>query len=566
MKKAILYARVSTAMQERDGTIESQIEELKRQIAKDGNVLVKQYVDNGYSGARLDRPALDHLRQDMKTNLFDTIYFLNTDRIARDVTYQNIVISEILKNKKQVIINGKDYIHNPENKFSLTVLGAVAELERAKIIERLTRGKMHHLRQGKLLSQGHNIYGYNYIKKTMDSPPRYEINIEEAKIVKLLFEMYAEGKYGIMRICRHLEEIGAPRKTGRKPWHTTQLAYMLKNEAYTGVKYFNTEHYVREYANPIHGIKHTTGKVVKTPREEWIGIKIPQIIRQSLFDRVQAKIEYNKQHYRNPRQPQLLSNLVRCGLCNYYCFSYQRRFRDPRRKKDPEKVFHKVAYKCRRRAEYRMHAKNDPGRCGNPEIASHLLEDCVLRMIRETMAHPDKLKKCLEGASDKTHLTQARMEKKLKAVDDAIKDLKKQKKRILDLYATGDLDRGRYAQKSLWYDNEINKKGIERQELITKIPILHKKEVVDVSIRRFCDELQARIEICNDFNTKRQLFLDYIEKIVYKVQVKDGEVNLYGSIPVHLEAYNNPDQPSEVSKIGFCIEGIIPRRQSPTKS
>jgi site-specific DNA recombinase len=130
--KAVLYARVSSDLQKKERTIESQITELKGQIRDAGDVLVKEYVDDGYSGARLDRPALEDLRRDVKTPLFDSIYFLNTDRIARDVTYQIIIISEILKHQKQLIINGRDYVENPENKFTLTVLGAVAELERQR--------------------------------------------------------------------------------------------------------------------------------------------------------------------------------------------------------------------------------------------------------------------------------------------------------------------------------------------------------------------------------------------------------------------------------------------------
>ncbi|SRR6266571_696064 len=60
--------------------------QLKRQIA--GDVLINEYVDDGCCGARLDRPALDQLRADLKPSLLDTIYFLNSDRIARDATYQ----------------------------------------------------------------------------------------------------------------------------------------------------------------------------------------------------------------------------------------------------------------------------------------------------------------------------------------------------------------------------------------------------------------------------------------------------------------------------------------------
>src|SRR6266481_1610101 len=176
MKKAAYYARVSSDLQQKERTIDSQIVELKKQIIEAEDVLVKEYVDDGYSGARLDRPALDKLRNDLKTDAFDSIYFLNTDRIARDVTYQNLIIGEILKYKKQIIINGKDYVHNPENKFTLTVLGAVSELERAKIIERMTRGKMHRLNQGQLLGHGYNTFGYTYHRKTHATPAWNEIN------------------------------------------------------------------------------------------------------------------------------------------------------------------------------------------------------------------------------------------------------------------------------------------------------------------------------------------------------------------------------------------------------
>ena len=170
MKRAVLYARVSTDAQQKEGTIESQVLELKRQIAAAGDVLVKEYVDNGYSGSLLDRPGLEALRRDVRTPLFDAVYFLDTDRIARDVAYQTIILGELLKYGKQIIIKGRDYVNNPENKFTVTVLGAVAELERAKIIERTTRGRPHRLRMGELSSNGHRIYGWDYVRKTAGAP------------------------------------------------------------------------------------------------------------------------------------------------------------------------------------------------------------------------------------------------------------------------------------------------------------------------------------------------------------------------------------------------------------
>jgi Resolvase, N terminal domain len=113
-----------------------------------GHVLVKEYIDDGLSGTQLDRPGLDEMRKDIKTGVFEAIYFLDTDRIARDVAYQSIILSELLKYGKQIIIKGKDYVNNSENKLTLTMLGAFAEFERAKIIERTSRGRLHRLRMG----------------------------------------------------------------------------------------------------------------------------------------------------------------------------------------------------------------------------------------------------------------------------------------------------------------------------------------------------------------------------------------------------------------------------------
>src|SRR3974377_836505 len=132
MKRAALYARVSSDTKQKEGTIESQLVELKRQITAAGHVLVKEYIDDGYSGTLLDRPALNQMRADLKTDLFHTIYFLAADRIAREVEYQRIIVGELLKHGKQITINGKDYQQNPENKLTLTMLGAFSDFERAK--------------------------------------------------------------------------------------------------------------------------------------------------------------------------------------------------------------------------------------------------------------------------------------------------------------------------------------------------------------------------------------------------------------------------------------------------
>ena len=128
-QRAALYARVSTDAQQKEATIESQLFELKKQIASAGHVLVKEYIDDGITGTVLDRPALEQLRQDAKTDLFDRIYFHSADRIAREAAHQSIIIGELVKKHgKQITVGGKEYEATPEGKLTLDLLGLFSEI------------------------------------------------------------------------------------------------------------------------------------------------------------------------------------------------------------------------------------------------------------------------------------------------------------------------------------------------------------------------------------------------------------------------------------------------------
>jgi site-specific DNA recombinase len=97
MKKAGFYVRVSTGRQEKEATAESQIDELEREIAKDGNILLPnhRYIDDGWTGELLIRPEIDKMRDAAKNGDFDILYVYDRGRIARDFVYQEIVIGEL---------------------------------------------------------------------------------------------------------------------------------------------------------------------------------------------------------------------------------------------------------------------------------------------------------------------------------------------------------------------------------------------------------------------------------------------------------------------------------------
>lgn len=551
MKKAALYARVSSQQQQEEHTIDSQLAELKRQIVQHGNVLVKEYIDDGYTGTRLDRPALEQMRQDLKTKQFDIIYFLCPDRIARDVWHQNIVIDDIVRHKKRLIINGEDYENNPENYFKLTILGAVSQLERAKIVERTTRGRRHRLRMGQVVSQGHRIFGYRYIKKTMTSPPALVIEESEAKVVHKIFELYATGNYGIDKLARYLEEQNVSTRTGKEMWRGCNVRLMLRNHTYAGTRYYNRMFHIKESVDKRKTVKF--GRTALRDKSEWIPIKVPAIISKELFEKVQKQIKKRGERYQQPQEHQLLSGLVRCGECGHSVSSYRRRI-GKLLKIGIRRIYHKAAYICTWRTLSRAHAKRVAEPCKSPEVITTILETKVFSMIKETMLDVPRLKACMDFFKKDYRSDQKRVEWKLLRLDRKLQDIEKRKKRAIDGYISGQLAHEEYVKQNLELDQELLQAKLKKEELLQTIPLLHKKELVEMSIRQFCDNAKIRLEKCRDFASKRDFLLDHIEQIIYQ----RSKVSIIGSVPVRVS--DRSDQ-SDTSKIEFRIESDFNKKE-----
>jgi site-specific DNA recombinase len=539
MTKAALYARVSTDAQQKEGTIDSQLAELKRQIAVAGHVLAAEYIDDGYTGTLLDRPALNRMRADLKTDRFDRIYFLAADRIARDVEYQRIIVGELLKHGKQITINGKDYEQNPENKLTLTMLGAFSEFERAKIIERTTRGRLHRLRMGEMSSNGHCIFGYHYVRKTSSAPATLAINEEQAAVVRSIFEMFASGSYGLVTISRHLEERRILTCKGRQRWDNDRIKRILKNETYTRTRYFNRMTRVKK--GDRQGKKLIRGQWVYRERPEWIAVNVPAIVSRELFDTVQQRLRQHDARYCQPVTHYLLSGLVQCGVCGSGCSSF-RRWQKVVRPSGGVSVYHHAAYRCNRRARENNHDRTQIERCTSSMISTHILESQVFQMIRQTMLDPGRLRGCVENGSGPDDRSTAReltrVARKIGALDD-------ERRELISRYATDQITGDEYIAANRALDDRLERLLRAKAKLVTALRPTHHEDFVDASIRQFCATAKARLQACSDFDANRQFLVDHIERVTYNRY----RVTIAGSIPVRSE--------SGESKLPFRIESKI---------
>lgn len=159
--QAAIYARVSSEHQTEANTIASQVAALQERATADGVVVsdAMTFLDDGYSGTTLVRPALERLRDAMSAGTVDRLYVHSPDRLARKYAYQVVLIEEFSRWGVEVVFLNRELGQSPEDDLLLQVQGMMAEYERAKILERHRRGKLHAARSGSVNVLGGAPYG-----------------------------------------------------------------------------------------------------------------------------------------------------------------------------------------------------------------------------------------------------------------------------------------------------------------------------------------------------------------------------------------------------------------------
>jgi site-specific DNA recombinase len=182
-----IYARVSSDSQEARGTIGSQLEALHKKMSELGHEAVHEYTDDGYSGARLDRPGLDALRDAAEAGLFKEVWCLTPDRLARSYAYQILITDELARHGVRMqYLDAPPLEDDPEATLLVQVQGVIAEYERAKIAERNRRGKLFRARAGEIVFRL-VPHGFRRIPRGPAGPAHLEIYEPEAVVVRRIF-------------------------------------------------------------------------------------------------------------------------------------------------------------------------------------------------------------------------------------------------------------------------------------------------------------------------------------------------------------------------------------------
>jgi site-specific DNA recombinase len=503
MKRAALYARVSTARQEQEETIDSQIAEVKQRINEDESILLDSniYIDEGYSGSLLERPALDAMLDAAKSDGFDVVYIYDLGRLSRVLSHLLVVIEQLEKYEREIISLHEKITGTPEDKFLLQIMGSMHEYERAKIAERFRRGKMYKARSGKIV--GYSApYGYRYNKETGE----FEVDEPRADVVRKMFSWVANEGLSTYSVIKRLHEQGImPPKQKSEYWSRSPVSRILSNETYFGKHHYNRTESILPRNPQNASTKYR--KIQKTgrrrrSREEWIEFDVPAIISKDLYDKARKQLELNSIfNPKNRRHQYLLTGLVKCTC------GANRNGDGPDGKK---------YYRCISRHRY----FDRKTRCKVGGLNVKVLDSLVWQKIAILLTDPEQLRYHSERWLNQQKGSEivndtAQLERRLK-------ELENEQKRYVDAYGKGLIPEQIFADKI----RETSKQKSSVENDLVKASS-NRGVIGKIDIEQLISKATRKIAELN-FEQKKHI----VERVVDKVIASPQEVTIWGHIPV----------------------------------
>jgi site-specific DNA recombinase len=342
-RRAILYARVSTDEQARSGySLAQQLEALRNYAAREGYEIFEEVSDPGQSGASLERPGMDRVRDLVAAGGVSVVLAQDRDRFAREPAYHYLLRREFEEYGTKIRALNDRGDESPEGELTDGILDQLAKFERAKTAERTRRGKLRKAREGKVVAGSRPPYGFHY----NDARDNYVVDEESMRTVERIFRMVGGEGHTMhaVRLAFNKEGIRSP--LGGRFWtpkairdrinddvyrpHTydeirvlvsPEVALRLDPKKHYGIWWFNRRRYetkqVSEAGPDGERRYRRLTKLSDKPCSEWIAVPVPDPgVPRELVDAAREAIEKNTRPSANgERYWELSGGILYCGEC-----------------------------------------------------------------------------------------------------------------------------------------------------------------------------------------------------------------------------------------------------------
>ena len=377
--KVYTYTRVSTAMQIDGYSLDAQKSRMKAYAEFNDYEIVHEYEDAGKSGKSIEgRIQFNQMLEDIKTGKDGVSYVLvfklsRFGRNAADVLSTLQVMQDFGVN----LICVEDGIDSSKDagKLMISVLSAVAEIERENIRVQTMEGRIQKAREGKW-NGGFPPYGYKLEKGFL------YINEEEAEAIRIIFDQYVHTDIGANGLAKYLEQHGIrkiQRQNGKNPlFDAALIRRILKNPVYCG-----KISYGRRRTEKVHGTRNEYRQVEQDDYLLVDGLH-EGIVSEELWHEAQVKLLAQAKKYEHVNRGKetkvhLLSGLVKCPICGAGMYGNK----SIKHKKDGTKYKDFYYYGCKHRTMTRGH------KCDyKKQISEELLDSAVAEVIVKLVSNP----------------------------------------------------------------------------------------------------------------------------------------------------------------------------------
>ena len=435
--KVYIYTRVSTAMQIDGYSLDAQKTRMKAYADFNNYQIVGEYEDAGKSGKSIEgRASFCRMMEDIKSGKDGVAYVLvfklsrfgrnaadvlSTLQVMQDFGVNLICVEDGIDSSKDA---GKD-----AGKLMISVLSAVAEIERENIRVQTMEGRIQKAREGRW-NGGFAPYGYRLVDGVL------QINEDEAPAIRTIFEQYVNTDTGANGLSKYLETHGfqkLARQNGTSPlFSATLIRAILKNPVYCGKIAFG-----RRKLEKIHGTRNEYHQV---PQENYLLVDglHEGIVSEELWNAAQVKLLAQSKRYEpvnrsKTEQAHLLSALVKCPICGAGMYSNK----CTKRKKDgtPYKSF--SYYSCKHRKMQRGQ------KCDfNKQIQEEVLDNAVVEVIIKLVSNPKFAAMMQEKINSKVDTTA--IEQEIAAAEKMLRQYYSVKSKIMEEIDTLDPDDRHY--------------------------------------------------------------------------------------------------------------------------
>jgi DNA invertase Pin-like site-specific DNA recombinase len=465
---------------------------------------------------------------DAEARKFDLLLTKEISRFARN-TLDSIYYTRELKKYGVGVLFMNDNINtfDPDAELRLTIMSSIAQEESRKTSERVRWGQKRQMEKGVVF--GVKMLGYNL------KDGKLTINEDEAKIVRLIFDLYLSGM-GIALVCKELANRGILSPSGAMKWENATVRQILRNEKYMGVLK-QKKSVTTDYLS--HKRKANEGE------EQCVIIENnhASIVDREIFDRAQRElvrrrnVTLEKGRYSNRY---VWSGKIKCAYCN----STFRRKVDNRKSQNPVFVWH-----CSQADKYGTEKINAQGQkvgCNCKGIHERVLEENFLAVLNAVIENKDLVVRELQEYVRKTIDESPDKSSEIKAIMTGMAKIGTRKSKLLDLHVDGVITRAEFDKANNQYNKQLD--ALESQLLALEhdnkliVNLTQKLANVETTIETLVRLKEFSDSICGEVLSK--VIVEGREKMSFYLTTAENEDPIFFKIPL-LVTQSTPSTPAQ---------------------